>query len=74
MCPVRALQPLFVPPSASALESQAVQLVAAVLMESAPNLPGAGSAAQQGPGKQPFVAEQVAAAEHHLVALQQLYQ
>lgn len=69
-----ALQPLFVPPSASSLECQAVQLVSAVLVESAPNLPGTGSAQQQGPGKQPFVAEQIAAAEQHLVALQQLYQ
>lgn len=69
-------QPLFVSRSASALECQAVQLVSAVLMESAPNLPGTGAVSQQG-GKQqqlPFAAEQLSAAEPHLVALQRLYQ
>jgi hypothetical protein len=54
-----------------------VQLVSAVLMESAPNLPGTGAVCQQGSkNKQqlPFAAEQLSAAEPHLVALQRLYQ
>jgi hypothetical protein len=45
-------------------------------MESAPNLPGAGAVSQQGSKQQQlsFAAEQLSAAELHLVALQRLYQ
>lgn len=54
-----------------------MQLVSAVLMESAPNLPGTGAVCQQGSNNKqqlPFAAEQLSAAEPHLVALQRLYQ
>jgi hypothetical protein len=82
VCHVPA-QPLFLPRSAPALECQAAQLVSAILVASAPNLPGTGSAAQADAGKQqqqqqqqqqPFVSEQLAAAEQPLIALQQMYQ
>lgn len=71
------MQPLFLPRTAPVLECQAAQLVSAVLVASAPNLPGTGSASQVDAGKQqqmPFVPEQLAAAEQPLIALQQMYQ
>lgn len=75
-CLWRMLQPLFVPRTATLLECRAAQLVSAVLIESAPNLPGAGAVSQETSKQQllPFVSEQLVAAEPPLVALQRLYQ
>jgi hypothetical protein len=76
-CRCLLLQPLFVPQEAPSLECQAVQLVAEILMTSAPNLPGTGA---EGPSQDshetqlPFRPEQLAAAEAPLTALQRLYQ